>query len=218
MFNIEKCSIKAKAIPLLKVVLSNEGKKPDFDNTEVLETMYVEKYGKKHDSFNDLFLFRESLVQKYSDIYEAEKQYNSFQQQFDNILLTEHKFSQLCSEIADHLQIVGMNAIRLTVNGLQLQAQFSRHQNEFVNFSPFSSTFNPSKAKAKINTTLVNDNKSVAGNKRQFTIDNVIYSSIADYAIKNKYPDSVYITYQGKHRPHAPLVRAYALKHGVTLP
>jgi len=220
MFNIEKCSIKEKALPLLKVVLANEGKKPNFDDVQVLSNLYAEKYGKPSENFNDLYLFRESLVQKYADIYEAEQKYNEFVKQFDNIIDSEHFFEKLGKEVGKHLKNVGMTAMRYNIDGLELQAQFRKHRNEFINFAPFSTTYNPRKTKPDIDTTKVNvsADKVKTCSKRQFTLNGVIYQNIADYAIKNNAPDSVYINYDGKHRPHAPLVRSWALKQGITLP
>lgn len=221
MFNIEKASIKAKAIPLLKQVLENEGKKPNFDNVQVLNDLYVEKFGKASENFNDLFLFRESLVSKYSNLYEAEKQYNAFVVQFDNILLTETKFSKLCEQIAEHFMKIGVNALRVNVNGLQVQAQFARGKNEFVNFSTFSTTFNPSQIQPKVKTTIANPKVTLnEGHSHAVTIEGVQYKNFVQYANSMIAQGSMALKdveafdkSLGKNRIHTPKVKAWLVKH-----
>lgn len=215
MFNIEKVAIKEKAIPLLQQVLANEGQKPNFDDTKVLESLYVEKYSKAHENFNDLFLFRESLVQKYADVYEAEKQYNEFVKQFDNIIESEHFFEKLGKEIAKHLQNVGMTAMRYNIDGLELQAQFRKHRNEFINFAPFSTTYNPSKVKPQVDTTKVNvdtNNTSRTRKGRAVVIEGVQYQSLTDYArsqISDLSSVTAYDKSLGRDRLHTPLIKAW---------
>ena len=215
MFNIEKVAIKEKAIPLLQQVLANEGNKPNFDDTKVLESLYAEKYGKAHENFNDLFLFRESLVQKYADVYDAEVKYNEYVKQFDNIIESEHFFEKLGKEIAKHLQNVGMTAMRYNIDGLELQAQFRKHRNEFINFAPFSTTYNPSKTKPDIDTTKVNvntNNTSRTRKGRAVVIEGVQYQSLTDYArsqISDLSSVTAYDKSLGKDRLHTPLIKKW---------
>jgi hypothetical protein len=215
MFNIEKSNIKEKALPLLKVVLANEGKKPNFDDVQVLSDLYTEKYGKPADNFNDLFLFRESLVQKYADVYEAEQAYNNFVRQFDNILDTEVFFNKLGVGIAEHLVKAGMQALRYNINGLELQAQFRKHRNEFINFAPFSTTYNPSKVKPQVDTTKVNvdtNNTSHTRKGRAVTIEGIQYQSLTDYArsqISDLSSVTAYDKSLGRDRLHTPLIKKW---------
>jgi len=215
MFNVEKCNIKEKAIPLLQQVLANDGKKPNIDDTKVLESLYVEKYGKAHENFNDLFLFRESLVQKYSDLYEAEVKYNELQKQFDNIIESEHFFEKLGKEVGKYLKKVGMQALRYNIDGLELQAQFRKHRNEFINFAPFSTTYNPSKTKPDIDTTKVNvntGNTSRTRKGRAVVIEGVQYQSLTDYArsqISDLSSVTAYDKTLGRDRLHTPLIKKW---------
>lgn len=215
MFNIEKVAIKEKAVPLLKVVLANEGQKPNFDDVQVLSDLYTEKYGKATTDVNELFLYRESLVQKYADVYEAEQKYNEFVKQFDNIIESEHFFLKLGKEVAKHLQNVGMTAMRYNIDGLELQAQFRKHRNEFINFAPFSTTYNPSKVKPQVDTTKVNvdtNNTSRTRKGRAVVIEGVQYQSLTDYArsqISDLSSVTAYDKSLGRDRLHTPLIKKW---------
>jgi hypothetical protein len=213
MFNVQKASIKAKALPVLKSILENEGKEtPNLDDISVLTTLYVEKYNKQPDGFNDLFLFRENLIEANKTHYEAIEKYNGYVKQFDSLLKGEKVFGfTLVNEVRKAFTELGINAIRVNVEGLQLQAQFSNQKNEFVNFAPFTTTVNPSQIKPVVKATISNVNTSDT-RKHCVTIEGVQYKNLVEYAKSNIADLSKVTAFDkslGRNRIHTPLVKKW---------
>lgn len=213
MFNVQKASIRNKALPLLQEVLANDGKKPNYDDPATLNTLFTEKYNRGPESFQELMLFHDSLNSKYSELVEKEKMYNAFVEQFNVLLKGEHVFGHvLVNQVRETFTELGISAIRVNVAGLQLQAQFSTQKNEFVNFSPFSTTVNPSPLQPKVQASIVNVNKADTHKSQSVTIEGVQYKNLVAYA-KSNIPDLSKVTIfdksLGKNRIHTPLVRKW---------